>query len=179
MTHADLLARLDTNFQAVHEFLLSVSPADWTRPQTAKWSIAEELAHLLKATQGTARLFSPAGRATIWQPITPASQPAPGRSYNEVCEQYRQALANRNPAVPPAPDTEQPAPTEQAMAWQSATTSLLNDLQTTVPETDLDGYTVWKHPLLGPMTAREMLYFTAYHTERHMVTLRAKQTMVV
>jgi hypothetical protein len=171
MTQPELLAQLETNFQTIRQFLQTVSPDDWARPQGQKWSIAEETAHLLNATQGTAFLFSPAGRAT-WRPTDRASL-----TYEEICENYRQALATRNPAIPASANTDQPRPDQQAQTWQAATQLLLNTLHNGGLSADLGRFTVWKHPLLGPLTAREMLYFTNYHTERHIVTLRAKQTM--
>lgn len=45
-------------------------------------------------------------------------------------------------------------------------------------DTDLDAYTVWKHPLLGPLTVREMIYFTIHHTDHHSASLQQKQTQV-
>ncbi len=171
MTIPELTARLQTQFQAIHLFLETVSADDWQRPQGAKWNIAQEMAHLLNATQGTARLFSPAGR-TIWKSTDLSHL---GRSADEVRTEYQQALATRNPVAPVTSDIEQPTAQEQALAWQAATKLLITNLETTVVEADLDRFTVWKHPLIGIMTAREMLYFTDYHTERHHATLTAKQ----
>jgi hypothetical protein len=173
MTHSELLDRLNTNFHNITQLLQTVSADDWTRSQDPKWSMAQEAAHLVNATTRIAWLYGPDGRAT-WQPTDRASL-----TYEEVCEQYRQALAARNPVVTVSAGTDFPAREQQAQAWQTATQALLRSLRTEIPDADFVRFTVWKHPLLGVLTAREMIYFTNYHTERHNLTLRAKQIRLV
>lgn len=172
MTHTQLLSALGERFGQVTDLLQHVSPDRWHGPQAHQWTIAQETEHLRLSTQGTVFLFSPQNRAS-WRPTDRA-----GRSYELIRDGYLNALAERsgnvNQAFGPTAQSDRLTPDEQARNWQTITTQLLR-LVTDLPETDLDAFTVWKHPLLGPVTGREMLYFTLYHTQHHYVSLQRKQ----
>jgi hypothetical protein len=171
MTSTELTPSLTNGLQDMAAFLSTISPADWQRPQGGKWTIAQELAHILIANTSTARLLSPVGRA-VWRVGGHES-----RSYDTIRDQYLAALANfpgaNNPNTNPTADIEQLTPEQQLANWQQMATQLLSSLGA-LAEADLDGYTVWKHPLIGPFTVREMIYFTDYHTQHHLTSLRKK-----
>lgn len=162
MTTTSLTSQLSDALQSVTTLLSSVAADDWHRPQNGKWSVAQEVEHLRSSTQGTAFLFSETGRAT-WRPTT-----QPSRSYETVAEQYQAGLAARNGIANPNLTTESQVPdlSAQAAAWNGLVPQLLNNVSS-IPESDLASFTVWKHPVLGPVTGWEMLYFTIHHTRHH------------
>jgi len=171
MTTTELQTHLRTSLQLFASYLGQVSDEAWNQDQAGKWTLAQETDHVLKAGQRTALLFSPAGR-TVWK-----ANERPSRSYETVVTEYLTGLA-ANPTITnrtTAPDTEapQPGPAEQLAQWQQAGEALITNVAGLTDE-ELDGFTVWKHPLIGPVTAREMLYFTSYHTRHHANSLARK-----
>lgn len=171
MTAIPLSASLATSLQAMADFIGTVTGEQLHRPQNGKWTIAQELSHIYLADYGTSRLLSEAGRAT-WRPEARES-----RSFEAIKAGYLEQLARfpgaNNPNTNPKPELESLSPAQWMESWQSMTTQLLAHVEA-IPETDLDAYTVWKHPLLGPFTVREMIYFTDYHTQHHADILSRK-----
>lgn len=165
---------LTESLQGVTEFLQQVTEADWKRPQDSKWTIAEEVDHILIANAGTSRLLSTGGR-TIWRAGDHAS-----RTFQQIKEQYLAGLAANpgvsNPTTHPSAESNEKTIEQQLADWQQMTTALLLALDN-ISADDLDRFTVWKHPFLGPFTLREMLYFTDYHTRHHHQSLVRKQAL--
>ena len=173
MTHTNTQSELAASLQAISDLLPTLSETEWHRPHNGKWSLAQEMEHLWISTQGTTFLFKKTGRTT-WRPTD-----QPSRSYEVIVEQYQSALAarngftNQNPAV----ESDILERSAQVAGWPVATTNLLNAVAG-IPESDLSGFTVWKHPLLGPLTGREMLLFTIHHTRHHHESLARKQRAI-
>ena len=98
---------------------------------------------------------------------------APSRSYEHICEIYRQALADGGAAsgryLPdqqsPSPDVAESVKSDLLASWSESGERLLVGA-TAWGESDLDGYLLL-HPLLGALTVREMLFFNIYHNRRH------------
>lgn len=166
---------LTNALQAITDLLATFSTDDLHRPQGTKWTIAQEMDHLRKSTQGTAFLLSPASRPK-WYPYTGES-----RSYETVVAQYQSALlanaAVNNAATRPTDEVAGLTAEQQTEAWQTAVQQLSASAGQ-LTEADLDAFTVWKHPLLGPLTVREMIYFTTHHTEHHHASLIRKQSAI-
>lgn len=172
MTISEIKTSLSESLQGIADFLQQVPEMAWPRPQNGKWTIAQEVEHILIANTGTARLLSPPGR-TIWRP---GAQPS--RTYDGIKEEYLTGLAANpginNPATNPSTESTQKTPQQQLANWQHTSQALLSAVDA-ISEEELDEYTVWKHPFLGPFTVREMLYFTDYHTRHHTSILKKKQ----
>lgn len=158
--------------QSISELLSNLSTDDWQRPQAGKWTMAQEFEHLLLSTKGTAFVLSPAVRPK-WHEHTGGS-----RSFETIVRDYQASLqANPgvvNAATAPTEAASQLTIDEQTANWKAAAQNLqavINGLAV-----DPDTYTVWKHPLLGPLTIREMIYFTQHHTEHHYQSLLRKQS---
>jgi uncharacterized damage-inducible protein DinB len=173
MTQPELKTKLADSLQAVAEWLQSVNESEWQRTQNGKWTIGQEFEHLRVSTQGMAFLLSAANRPN-WRPTD-----RPSRTYDALLAEYqagletiRNSLAN-NPAAPSA-ESESLTVVQQTQRWAKTAQQLLGVLDA-LTEADLDGHTVWKHPVLGPVTGRETVYFTIYHTHHHRDSLAHKQ----
>jgi len=171
MERNELTTRLEEALQSIADLLINLQPDDWQRPQGEKWTIADEFEHLRLSTQATAFVLSSAGRLR-WH-----DHPGGSRSFDTIVAQYDAGLA-ANPGLTNAgtrPATNAPLSlTDQRTNWTQLVPMLLQVLDA-LPESDLDAYTVWKHPLLGPLTVREMIYFTTHHTTHHQLTMAGKQ----
>ena len=145
--------------------------AAWMAPQGEKWTIEQEFGHLLKSTYGIVRLFGEPARAN-WRPADRAS-----RTYDEVVAQYKIALPLLPPGANPVHPGDPTLLTRQRAAWQQTVADVETTL-TGVSADELMGNTVWKHPLLGPVTGLEMVYFSDYHTIHHLTSFQQKQDSV-
>lgn len=173
MMYSSTQAALATSLQAITDLLPTLSETDWHRSYNGKWSLAREMEHLGTSTLGTTFLFKKTGRTT-WRPTD-----QPSRSYETIVEQYQSALVARNGFTNQnlTVDGDVPDLSAQITGWPVAATNLLNAVAG-VSESDLSGFTVWKHPLLGPITGWEMLFFTTHHTRHHYHSLAGKQRAI-
>ena len=174
MNTNDLTTTLSRSLQSIGELLSSLSANDWQRPQVGgKWTIAQEFEHVRLSTQSTAYVLSAAGRSR-WHPYNGES-----RSFEMLVNQYQTALkatgSVNNAATYPTEASAQLTIGQQVDNWNKVTRELITVIGE-LPETDVDAYTVWKHPLLGPLTVREMVCFTAHHTDHHHAGMIRKRT---
>jgi hypothetical protein len=141
------------------------------------WTPAEHLKHLVTSVNAVARgLAAPKlllrlrfGRAR-----------APSRSYAQVREAYRAALAAGGkasgafvppPEVVPAEDAGRRR-AEILARWDRANVRLRGALERwTEPQLDR---ILMPHPLLGRLTTREMLFFTLYHNQHHVTAAQRR-----
>lgn len=172
MTTTEPKSALVGQLQLITDWLNNITlEAAWMAPQGEKWTIEQEFGHLLKSTYGIVRLFGEPARAN-WRRAD-----RPSRTYDEVVAQYKIALPMLPPGANPVPPGDPALLTQQRAAWQQTTA----DVETTlagVSADELMGNTVWKHPLIGPMTGLEMIYFSDYHTGHHLASFLHKQGLV-
>lgn len=173
MTYTETQSALAASLQAITDLVPTLSESEWHRPYNGKWSLAQEVEHLWISTRGTTFLFGKTGRTT-WRPTA-----QPSRPYETSREQYQLALAARNGFMNRNLTVESDVPdlSAQVAVWPVATTNLLNAVAG-ISESELLGSTVWKHPLLGPLTGWEMLFFTIHHTRHHYDSLVRKQRAI-
>lgn len=155
-------------FTAVEALFTQVDDAKINFKPTEKWSFGEEMGHLIMSSNGTALVLS-----SSEERLLPTDHPS--RSYDEIVEEYQAKLllnANIGRSI-----ADKEGKTYQGEALK---TNFANAAQSTLlalkhwDEAKADQWMVWKHPLLGKMTAREMIYFTVYHTRHHLATLGVK-----
>ena len=126
-----------------------------------KWSIGQNIAHLCESSKP---LVSPFGKPELMEQFGRSSRTS--QTYEDVMDMYVTALRTPPPRLLAYRhiDTEG-SKTEILGNLHSISTKLLERVGN-FSDNDLDIYQI-KHPLLGLMTAREMLHFTAYHTRHH------------
>ncbi|MDJ1472768.1 DinB family protein [Xanthocytophaga flava] len=171
-TFSEIKIALSGSLAKVEQFIQTVSPATLHAKPTAKWSIAEELFHLISSDMGSAQAFSQSA-STLRE--TRHSL----RNYNEIVAEYREKYAMGGIVIPTHLVPDEETHNRQQMQFLddfSRAASTLQQSLSTWTEDILDLFTVWKHPLLGPVTAREMLFFTIFHNRHHLASMQAKQT---
>lgn len=162
--------QLSTHIQRISNFLEELPEAFLQQSPDHRWTIAEELMHLMKSNGGTARLLS-----------LPTEQlrktESPSRVYEEIVREYQTKYVAASPPLgPPGVQPDEGAQMDKATLiaqWNKASQALLKSAEAW-PKPKWDQYTVWKHPLLGVLTVQEMLYFTTFHNEHHANTMEAK-----
>ena len=162
MENQTLTQRLQNEVTALLKTVEKTSEqAFFKQPHAEKWSVGQNIAHLCESSKPLVSLF---GKPELMEQFGRSNRTS--QNYDEVMNWYQTALQ----APPPRLlvyrhlDTEG-SKTEILGNLQSITAKLLERVGN-FSDVDLDSYQI-KHPLLGLMTAREMLHFTAYHTRHH------------
>jgi hypothetical protein len=139
------------------------------------WSPADNVRHLTISMRAVARgmrlprvfLLLAFGRPTF-----------PSRSFDVMRDTYRARLAEGASAgrYAPRPREESVDPhAERAriMSHHAMAVSAIGDIITRWSESALDASRL-PHPLLGPLTVREMLLFTVYHNRHHLENVQRR-----
>jgi hypothetical protein len=150
--------------------------------QGGAWSPAEHLVHLNISVQAVGRALSVMPLLYLIR-FRPAR--VPSRSYGEVADSYRAQLAAGGKA--PAPFVPKPVAVSKGeipiyragilSRWAGVNLRLrgaIGDWK----ERDLDRVRM-PHPLLGLITAREMLLFTLYHNQHHVEVAQRRLAVAV
>ncbi|MDJ1500085.1 DinB family protein [Xanthocytophaga agilis] len=171
-TFSEIKIALSESLAKIEQFIQTVSPAILHAKPTVKWSIAEELFHLISSDMGSAQAFC--------QSVATLRETKHNlRNYNEIITEYREKYATGGTVIPtrliPNEETHNRQQMQFLDDFSKAASALQQSLSTWTEDT-LDLFTVWKHPLLGPVTAREMLFFTIFHNRHHLASMQAKQT---
>ena len=135
-----------------------------------KWSIAENLQHLILSAKPLFLAFS----LPKFLPRLIFGKPnRPSRTFDEVVEKYHKKLeAGGVASAAYQPKIQTNADKSQLIKNFRATYSKFSQLfSENFSEHQLDNYLL-PHPLLGKITVREMLYFTTYHIQHHHETIQ-------
>lgn len=165
MEQSNIHQLLTTNHAAFLRTIRSLSDADYMLAKNGKWTAGQQLDHIRRSVQPVALAFGlPAWVLSLF--FGKANRVS--RSYDALVEKYQQKLAAGYGAsgrfVPPP--TIGLTDREKLAAELERQVRLLNRRWKKYSDNQLDTL-ILPHPLLGKLTLREMLYFTAYHVEHH------------
>jgi hypothetical protein len=172
---AELSEALRALTRAGQEDLLALPLPVFFAPQGDRWSPVEHARHLTKSSRPLLLAFA-LPRAALWAMF--GRPPRPSRTYAVLRSDYRAALAAGGQAGGFAPSREPtPAdpPTRRAAVlgrWAETNEKLAARVAKWSEEA-ADAACI-KHPLLGPLTVREMAAFTVYHTVHHLTLVRER-----
>ncbi len=167
MTKQAIITATEKSFSSFNHYCNSIAGTEFFAKPGPKWSVAENVQHLITSTNMSTLAFSLPKFIVRWV----SGRPDRGsRTYDQLVEKYKRKLAEGGAAsgrfIPkPIPI----AITKEKLMhnWDKATGRHLKALKNNRTERDLDTYLV-KHPLLGKITLRELCYFTIYHTQHHL-----------
>lgn len=143
--------------------------AFFERPEE-KWSVAENMQHLILSINTTALAYS---LPKFLVRIIGGTPKRNSSSYDELMTRYNKKIADGAKASSryvPKPIELKYGKEKLLQQWNEVTSKFSNALRDKRTETDLDRYQA-KHPLLGPITLRELAYFTIFHTKHHLETI--------
>lgn len=167
-TKSELITALKDSNACVLNWFTEISAKDFFTRHDAVWSASDNIDHLIKSHKPIAkalRLPKFTLQAMFGKPEKPS------RSYEEICEIYRNEIAKGAQASGRyLPNQENPENAEERkeelLDQFSRASAELTSVAEKWTENDLDSYLL-PHPLIGKLTIREMLYFTIYHNLRH------------
>ncbi len=164
MTKSAIVDQLQKNHSDFIELISSMNENDFCKKVSDKWTPAQQAEHIHKSIHPLLLAF----RLPLFIPkLLFGKANRASRSYEELVEKYHQKLLTgykAGKAYIPA-DILFSQKNNLAHRLQKDITILCR-LVNRFNEKQLDEY-ILPHPLLGKLTIREMLYFTAYHVKHH------------
>lgn len=142
----------------------SLSEKEFTTSINGKWSPGQQLDHIIRSVSPVAMAFGLPEFILKWKFGT-ANRPS--KTYSALVEKYHTKLAAGGKASKQfIPTAINYSDREAAIEKVTELLQKLNKRAEGKSEETLDKL-ILPHPLLGKLTLREMLYFTAYHAEHH------------
>ncbi len=155
---------LNSQHTSFLQTIRTLSITDFVAENKGKWTAGQQMAHILRSIRPVAlALGLPAWALRLL--FGKANRPS--RTYAALVDKYQQKLAAGYQA--PSQFLPPPVPVEEREALATQVEKQVKQLQRRMlgfTENQLDTLLL-PHPLLGKLTLREMLYFTAYHVEHH------------
>ncbi len=162
MMKAEIQRSLVGNYAALTSLLRSIPPQQVHAAAPGKWSPAQQAEHLVKSVHPVTLAFS---LPKFVLPLIFGRANRQSRTYDDLIAKYKAKLAAggtaSKPFVPGIPEN----PAAVYAELEKTVASLCNRMEN-FSEEQLDTL-ILPHPLLGKLTLREMLYFTAYHARHH------------
>ena len=162
-------------FRQMTDFCIEVPNDIFFKEPPGKWSIAQNLAHLIISLKTTVAAYALPKFIVRLIGGRPHRQ---SRSYDELVDQYQQQLAAGGKASGRfVPTRIHPSRTREHMLhkWLKVTEEYLEAIRKNWATEQFDLYIV-KHPLLGKITLRELCYFTIYHARHHLEIMKSRNT---
>lgn len=175
MTKNEIITTTEKTFAAFTSYCNGINENIFFDKPTAKWSVAENVQHLIVSTNTSTLAFSLPKFLVRWIGGKPNRQ---SKTYEELVSKYKNKLAEGGAASGrfiPKPITINFGKEKLLHNWSKVTAKHIAALQKNRTENDLDNYLV-QHPLLGRITLRELCYFTIYHTQHHLNIISSRTT---
>lgn len=173
MKKAIIHEQLILQFDAFADYIQNLSVHRFTVSPEGKWSAGQQLDHLIKSTKPVnSALALPRMLLRFW-----GAPKRPTMTYDEIVTEYQQVLSAGGHATKmymPAiiEGYQREALLKQFIQQKDRLLQLLRQWH----EDDLDKYLL-PHPLMGKITIREVMYFTIYHTQHHLQSLKQRDQL--
>lgn len=167
-TGPEISAATSANWDAVTLFIEKLPDEAFVHaPEgypVAKWTPGQHLEHLLRSAVPLRKAL---GYPKFVIRMVAGKPNRPSRTFDETKSRYQEKLTQGGKAsgryIPPAVPLERKPALLQSYGREKE--RMIQKIAQW-SEKNLDAYLL-PHPLLGKVTVREMLFFTAFHTEHH------------
>lgn len=164
MTKHEILDRLETNHNQFTSYLDSLNESDFEYAFSEKWSAGQQLKHIVLSVKPLAQGFL---LPRFLLKIIFGKANRPSKTYEGLVLRYDEKikLGGRASAAFLPKTIHFSEKDKLYRTLRNYLKSIKNSLEN-YTEGDLD-LMILPHPLLGKITVREMLYFTAHHVVHH------------
>ncbi len=164
MNKPAIIATLRENHQLFINYMSALSNEDFVAERNGKWTAGQHTDHIIRSIKPlNLGLMLPG----ILLQLVFGKANRPSKSYDELVAKYKQKLSEGGRATAAfIPQTITAAHKERLLKELQVRSEKLCRQVNGFSESQLDNL-VAPHPLLGKVTIREMLYFTAYHVLHH------------
>ena len=170
-SRAEIIAGLIKNIDVFNQYVSGLNKSQFESNPAGKWSPGQNLDHLIRSIKPLVLAYGLPKFMLKWK-FGKANRPS--KSFEALVEKYKLKLsaggiasARFQPQVVAFDDKEKLI--EKYNLLKNSLLKKINHWK----EADLDKY-ILPHPLLGKLTLREMLFFTIYHNEHHLLLLKQK-----
>lgn len=171
----DIILGLNEKIDAFCRFISQMKKEEFEAAPNGKWSAGQNLDHLIRAIKPLQLGYRlPKFFLKLFFGLTNRLS----KSYDQLVEKYKFKLSQggkaSGPFIPPIILFEN----KQSLlkTYEKQKQNFIKKVQRQ-KETDLDKY-ILPHPLLGKLTLREMLFFTIYHNQHHLESLRQRRSAI-
>jgi hypothetical protein len=171
MTKEEIIMATEKEFTLLSSICTQIDDIIYFASPNEKWSIADNVKHLLISTNMSSLAFWLPKFLVKWIGGTPNR---PSKSYDKLIAKYKLKLEQGAVATSrfiPKPTKDVTSKKSLLKQWEKVSTHYLSSLTKNRTEQDLDNYLI-KHPLLGKITIRELCYFNIYHTQHHLQAIK-------
>ena len=169
----EIIQQLNTVSKELTDFCYSINDQSYFFQPPDKWSIAQNVRHLIIAVDKTRLAFLLPKFIIRYYAGKPNRS---SRSYDELVAKYKLKLAQggrASVAFIPKPVSEKEDKEKMLQTFSIAMNRLGIIINNKWKDAQLDQY-IAPHPLLGKITLRELCYFTIYHTQHHLLTIKER-----
>ena len=164
MNKQEIIQLMTTHHEAFMEMIRNLSDDQASYAPPGKWNAIQQLDHIIKSVSPVNMAFGLPKFLVRWK-FGIANRPS--KSYTELLDKYNLKLLDGGKASSPfVPADSNASNKEPQLIRLAALVTRLNQKTAKHSEESLDTY-ILPHPLLGKLTFREMLYFTASHVVHH------------
>ena len=171
MTKQEIITASENIFNRFSQNCAHITDDIFFARPAGKWSVAENMQHLIISTNTTTLAYSLPKFVVKWVGGTPNRK---SRTFDELKEKYYKKLSEGGRASArfvPKPIEIKYGKQKLLNNWNKATVKYIHALTGKRTEADLDNYLA-RHPLLGRITLRELCYFTIFHTQHHLNSIQ-------
>jgi hypothetical protein len=166
-TLPEIQKAMDASFAAAEDLAAHVSEAQFHFQPGGKWSMGENLEHLILSNMGVASAL--ARRKGFFEQF--GSPARPSLSYEAMHEKYFVQVQGRTAPPAVAPDRAAPKGQQELLhSWRMIRGKYAERLPAHWTEETLDSYGL-PHPAIGLLTIREMLFFHIFHNYHHVAAM--------
>jgi len=172
MNKAEVIEILYQKHQTLFNWLDNHPKENWVKGPQNKWNTGEHIVHLIQSENALNK--------ALWLPkfylkYKFGTNNRENRTYDQIVNKYQNKLADYPGAIAnisrKMPEMTLTNKTSYISKLDNEKTKLIKKFKKWT-ESELDTYLL-PHPLLGRMTIREIVIWTAYHTEHHYNTLKS------
>ena len=171
MDKKEIINLIEEKHSSLIDWLEKYGKNYWEYSPAGKWTTGQQIIHLTQSLKPLNKALLIPKIALKFKFGKANREPRP---YDKVVERYHQRLKESEGVVSPF-SNEMPNPTSAEMddyilKFKKQVEKLTRTIIKKWSEKDLDTY-ILPHPLMGKMPIRELLMWTAYHAEHHMVSI--------
>ena len=173
LSKKEIIQQVETVSKELTVFCSGINESLFFRQPADKWSIAQNVKHLITATD-TSRLAFLLPKFAVR--LYTGKPNRPSRTYDELIAKYKLKLEQGGRASGrfiPKLISQQEGKEKMISTFSAAMLRLNSDIEKKWKEPQLDQY-IAPHPLLGKITLRELCYFTIYHTKHHLNIIKER-----
>lgn len=166
MNKQELLYKLKADHQSFVDYILQLSDDEFLLTIPGKWTAGQQLEHIFKSVKPVAMAF---GLPDFVLKMAFGKANRPSRTYPELVSKYKAKLAaGYNVSKRFTPD---PVSISERLSLSKSLILKVGKLCFVAEKCSDEQLETMllPHPLLGKLTLREMLYFTVYHVEHHLL----------